>query len=145
MRRNRFRPGDDAVSTVVGVVLLVGIAVMMTTAIGVFVLGFGPGDSPPESEIQFYQDAGSSDVVITVVRPAGLVEEEVVVRVNGQPACYDGLDWTGSGSIDKSETVRIDGYGASCSNSIGSGDLVRVIWRSPSGDQTDIVGEYEVP
>jgi FlaG/FlaF family flagellin (archaellin) len=142
MRRNRFRPGDDAVSTVVGVVLLVGIAVMMMTTIGIFVLGFGPGERAPESEIQLYENT-DGNVTVTAVRPAGLVEEEVVVRVNGERACYRGSnEWDDTGPIPKADSVVIDGYGSSCT-SIDPGDLVRVIWRAPSGDRTEIVGEYE--
>ena len=143
MRRHRFRPDDDAVSPVVGVVLLVGIAVMLMTTIGVFVLGFGPGEQAPESDVQFSQDT-NKNVTITAVRPAGLVEQEVRVQVNGQPACYTGSGWDSTGSIDTGESITVDEYGTGCSNSMSSGDTVQVIWRSEGGGQSDLIGEYEV-
>jgi FlaG/FlaF family flagellin (archaellin) len=142
MRRNRFRPGDDAVSPVVGVVLLVGIAVMMTTAIGVFVLGFGPGDSPPETEISFYQESGN--VTITMVRPAGVEDQNLEIRVNGNNACVDESNWSSSGSLERADSAVVYGAGGSCTG-LSSGDNVRVIWYAPGGGQSDIVGEYEVP
>jgi len=142
MRRNRFRPGHDAVSPVVGVVLLVGIAVMLTTSVGIFVLGFGPGESPPETEIQFHQESG--EVVITMVRPAGVEAQNLDIRVNGEDPCMGANNWPSSGSIEKSETVTISGEDPISCTSLSSGDTVRVVWSAPGGGRTEIVGEYEV-
>lgn len=145
MRRNRLRPGDDAVSPVVGVVLLVGIAVLLTTSVGVFVLGFGPGESPPESEVQFYQEDGN--VTLTVVRPAGIQAENLDIRANGTTACTkDPTNWPPSGSLERASEITVHG-GSSCpggSSSLDTGTEVRVVWRAPGGGQTEIVGEYEV-
>lgn len=148
MRRDRIRPGDDAVSPVVGVVLLVGIAVMLTAAVGVFILGFGPGEPPPEADMQFHQESGDT-VTITVTRPAGMTEQEVSVQVDGNPACTSSgtQPWSTSGSIDEAESVTIwgsdGGSGCPTSRSVSSGSTVRVIWESSSGGRSDIVAEYE--
>lgn len=140
MRRNRFRPGDDAVSPVVGVVLLVGIAVMLMTTVGVFVLGFGPGEQTPEAELQFHQDATMSDnsnVTITVVDPANMQENEISITVNGSQACPSPPDdW-----LEKGESVTIGGITGSCSNGVPPNSVVTVIWES-SGGSSAIVGEY---
>lgn len=140
MRRNRFRPGDDAVSPVVGVVLLVGIAVMLTTSVGVFVLGFGPGEPAPETEIQFYQEDGN--VTAAMVRPAGVEAQNLEITAEGGDACVDSSDWPSSGSVEKADTAVVYGGGGACS--LSSGDTVRVIWYAPGGGQSEIVGEYEV-
>lgn len=138
MRRNRFRPGDDAVSTVVGVVLLVGIAVVMMAAIGAFVLGFGPGDAPPETEIQFYEEGGN--VTITVVRPAGISADNLEIQLNGSKADTK-ANSTWEDDLDRGDRTTVHDDDGS---SIAPGSTVSVIWRSPSGGQTDLLGEYEV-
>lgn len=145
MRRHRFRPGDDGVSTVVGVVLLVGIAVMLMTTVGVFVLGFGPGEQAPESEVQFYEEDGN--VTIQVVRPAGIAAQDLDIRVNGSDACIKDRDgWGTTGRLEQSDSLTVHGpVGGPCSpgSNVPSGSTVRVIWESSSGDRSDIVGEYE--
>lgn len=146
MRRNRFRPGDDAVSPVVGVVLLVGIAVLLTTSVGVFVLGFGPGESPPETEMQMYQEDGN--VTITVVRPAGLERQNIEIRANGTAACVDASsEWLDSNSLDRADTATVYGPDtASCSTGtpLPTGTNIRVVWESPGGGRSEIVAEHEV-
>lgn len=146
MRRHRLRPGDDGLTPVVGAVLLVGIAVLLMSVVGAFVLGFGPGEQPPEAEVQFEQiDNGTDtyDVNITVVDVGGLREEEVDVTVSGESPCYaSSNDWTGSGSIARAETVSVYGQQGSCSAGIGANTTVSVIWDPQGSDQSGIVGEY---
>ncbi|GAB3679809.1 hypothetical protein GCM10028857_01670 [Salinarchaeum chitinilyticum] len=143
MRRHRFRPGDDAVSPVVGVVLLVGIAVMLTGTIAVFVLGFGPGEPTPETEIQFHQEDGN--VTVTMVEPRGVSAGELTIELDGSEACTkDGSSW--SGQLDPADTITVyRGSGSNCTpgSSIASGSEVRVIWESSSGGGSEIIGEYE--
>jgi len=135
MRRNRFRPGDDAVSPVVGVVLLVGIAVLLTGSIAVFVLGFGPGEPAPETEIQFHQEDGT--VTITMVEPAGVSANELDIQVNGSDAACKKSDGSWSGKLEPSDRITV------CDSSISSKTEVRVIWESSSGGGSEILGSYE--
>ncbi|WP_248516513.1 type IV pilin [Salinarchaeum laminariae] len=143
MRRNRFRPGDDAVSPVVGVVLLVGIAVLLTGSIAVFVLGFGPGEPAPETEIQFHQEDGN--VTITMVEPAGVSADEIKIQLNGNRACTkNGGSW--SGGLDPADSITVHGGSiGSCSagSSVSPDSEVRVIWESSSGGGSEILGSYE--
>lgn len=146
MRRNRLRPGDDALSPVIGAVLLVGIAVLLMAVVGAYVLGFGFAGQPPEGEVQFTQTAGP-EVTVSVVDGSGLREEEIRVRVDGQQAC-DGSDrvWSGSGSLPTGNETTVDGFGSPCSSStsLSAGDTVSVIWRPDGGGESHLLGEYEV-
>lgn len=147
MRDSRFRPGDDAVSPVVGVVLLVGIAVMLMTVVAVFVLGYGPGEQAPESDVQFEQTPGG-DVTITVTDSSGLIEEEVEVLVEGEPACTSsGRPWDGSGAIATGDTVTVTGFGPSCSpsptNPMDTNQTVLVVWSPQGSGQTEVIGEFQ--
>lgn len=145
MRRNRFVPGDDAVSPVVGVVLLVAIAVTLTTTVGVFVLGFGPGERAPNGELQFTQNSGNSgpEVNVTVVWADGLDADEVTVQVEGESACPP-PPW--SGELAESDEVTVTGYGCPTSpaNSLQENDTVRVVWTPEGESREEVLGEFEV-
>lgn len=142
MRRNRFVPGDDAVSPVVGVVLLVAIAVTLTTTVGVFVLGFGPGERAPNGELQFTQNSGNSgpEVNVTVVWADGLDADGVTVQVEGESACPP-PPW--SGELAESDEVTVTGYGTSCSD-LDTNDTVRVVWTPEGESREEVLGEFEV-
>lgn len=143
MRRHRWRPGDDAVSPVVGAVLLVGIAVMLMASLGVFVLGFGPGGQAPDSEFVFSQDSGN--LTVTVVDGGGLVAEDVSVIVGSQQACYIDGGW--SGQLQTGDEVRINGSddGSGCASPAGlsPGDEIRVVWEPDNAARSDVLAEYD--
>lgn len=142
MRGERFRPGDDAVSPVVGVVLIVGIAVMLMTTVGVFVLGFGPGEPAPETQVQFTQEDGN--VTVTMLEPAGVQADNLVVRADGADACVkDRNGWDTSGSVDQGDELTVYGASGSCGSGLTTDDTVRVVWRASNGGRSAIVGEYE--
>jgi|GEM_PF-1887974 len=154
MRRNRLRPGDDALSPVIGAVLLVGIAVLLMAVVGAYVLGFGFAGQPPEGEVQFTQTentdtavGGDWNVTVSVVDGSGLREEELRVRVDGQRACEASSQaWGGSGSLRTGNETTVDGYGSSCTSAttLSSGDTVSVIWRPDGSGESHLLGEYEV-
>lgn len=143
MRRHRWRPGDDAVSPVIGAVLLVGIAVTLMAAIGVFVLGVGPGGHAPESDLIFSQD--DTNLTVTVVDGGGLVAEDVSIRVGSQPACYVDGEW--SGRLQTGDEVRINGSdgGSGCTSPdpLEPGDTIRVVWEPDNAARSDVIAEYE--
>jgi len=147
MRRNRLRPGDDALSPVVGAVLLVGIAVVLMGVIGTFVLGFSFGAQPPEADVIFSQNTvgGSTVVNVTVVDGSDLFEEELSVQVDGQRAC-DNSDrpWSGSGALRSGDQANVTGYGGSCPGTdLIANQTVSVVWRPEGGGQSQLLGEYE--
>lgn len=150
MQLRRLFVEDDAVSPVIGTILMVAIAVTMMTAIGAFVLGVGPGEQPPRAELSFAQDPGPA-VTINVESTDGLFEEEVDVRVHPDsgsrgPACSGPNPgdkvWDGSGSIDVGKGPTVTQYGSGCGNALSSGDEVLVVW-SDNG-QSEPLGRHDV-
>lgn len=143
MRRHRWRPGDDGISPVIGVVLLVGIAVTLMASIGVFVLGAGPGDPEPRGEVQFSEQGGN--LTVTVVDGAGLFADDVSIIVGSEPACIvDNHEW--SGGLQAGAWAEVNGTdsGGVCPGGGPTDDVVRVVW-SPDGDsRSEVVGEYEM-
>lgn len=139
MRRDSWWPGDDAVSPVIGVVLMVGIAVTLMATIGVFVLGVGPGEQTPRGEVLFSQE-DTGNVTITVADGAGLVADELSVQVGTEEACLDNDEW--DGSLEPGDRVTVWGAGSGC-NALTNGDTVQVIWSASNGGRSEIIDQYE--
>lgn len=147
MRRHRLRPGDDAVSPVVGVVLLVGIAVVLMSTIGVFVLGVGPGQQPPSGDIQFSQHpngtSGGYDVNVTVTWADGLVADDVSTVVGSEEACQHPTAGSWSGALEAGDERTVFGYGPSC-QPLEANDTIRVVWSPQGSSRTEVLAEHEV-
>jgi len=143
MRRHRLLPGDDAVSPVIGVVLLVAIAVTLMTTVGTFVLGFGPGERAPNGDIQFSQHqnaSGGHDVNVTVVWAEGLLADDVSILVGSEPACTSG-SW--GGPLGAGDEVTAYGYGSSCTP-LATNDTIRAVWSPDGSSRTEVLAKFEV-
>ena len=52
-KANQFLEGEDAVSPVIGVILMVAITVILAAVIAAFVFGMGPPEQAPQASIRF--------------------------------------------------------------------------------------------
>ena len=155
MKLHELSADDDAVSPVIGVILMVAITVILAAVIGTFVLGLGSDiqSNPPSAQFTFSEDS-SGDLTIT--------------HDGGQPVDVNNLNVTG-GDLDTNTTTGTGtkaqsscqhnewgsdawsddelGAGDSCtisSGNITSGEEIRVTWASDSGDSTStLAGPYE--
>lgn len=75
MQRETTHADDDAVSPVIGVILMVAITVILAAVIGTFVLGLGDevGETP-SAGLTFDDDAGTENLTIQLVDPGNLDE-----------------------------------------------------------------------
>jgi flagellin-like protein len=142
---------EDAVSPVIGVILMVAITVILAAVIGTFVLGLGDQvqSSAPNANFQFEytaNDYSSGSNNFSVIHNGGQdvdtgnLEVQVGDETFNQSAFDD--DWDDSGSAvtistGDSETLEI--------NSGSDGEDVRVIWESPNGDSSNVIGDSTVP
>lgn len=146
MRRAHSGPDERAVSPVIGVVLLVGIAVTLMASIGLFVLGFGPGEQTPRGEVFFEQDG--DDVAVVVTDGTGLFADDLTIQVDGTDAASDGCleraNW--QGGLHPGDNVTVTGPHADTGNCDGlkSGQVVRVVWYSGAGGRSEILAQWEV-
>lgn len=121
---------DRGVSPVIGTVLLVSIAVMMAAIIGVFVLGGGPNQPPPETEFVYHESDGDVTVVLAS-RTA--VEGEIEIR--DQDDTDSAITWQGPIETGNDKTTD---WGPD------EDDTLQLIWTNPSGSQSVLVDTYEV-
>lgn len=130
---------DDAVSPVIGVILMVAITVILAAVIGAFVLNIGGSqDTAPTASFDFENSSNADSVNITMESGEKINTETISVTWDGGENESLGIgEWT-SGT-----TVEIGG--AVDDNKINSGDTVRIIWESQSTDKSSTLGTWTVP
>lgn len=147
---------DDAVSPVIGVILMVAITVILAAVIASFVLGLGDQaqQTTPQASYTFDYDQGTT--------PSGSEGTDF----EGDLGSGNTLDIThdGGDTIDAARLSASDGsndFGFDESGALGSGtsmsagdsvtaeidndDTVRIIFTGESGDSSSTIATYEAP
>jgi len=158
---------EQAVSPVIGVILMVAITVILAAVIATFVLGLGEQiDQPPQASFSFdFTETDESDGTLTVTHDGGdsIQASELFVRgrngtnADGGGATYDD-EWTafvdGSVGATVDETGSVSGEVGGESAVVG-GDFVefdvatdgelRVVYTARRGDTSATLGTWTGP
>lgn len=130
---------DDAVSPVIGVILMVAITVILAAVIGTFVLGLGDQVQQTSPNAQMDFDYDGTDLAITHDGGDGVAQSELALAgdVSGDiPDECSETDWASDG-----ETVTA---GDTCTVSPSSSDSVSVVWEADGG-RSNTLAEWEGP
>ena len=141
MRLRQLLEDDDAVSPVIGVILMVAITVILAAVIASFVLGLGPGEAQPSASFNFEEDVDSSGGTVTVTHDSGDSIPADVLYIRGDNG-NDGDTWAdiGTGGITSdSEISSGDSVDVSISGSQSDSYTVRVVWDN--GDNSATLSE----
>jgi flagellin-like protein len=126
------RSSERAISSTLGVVLLVAIAVMTMAVIGTVVLGGGFVERSPEADIVF-QEEGDGSVTIALRDARGLNAGDTEIRLRGVGSCGT---WDGSGELETGDRTTVDD--ADCSGPLDEGDVLQVVAAET------LIGTYEI-
>jgi flagellin-like protein len=89
-KSNQFLKEEDAVSPVIGVILMVAITVILAAVIAAFVFGMGPPEQAPQASLRASADSVSDKSVIKVEHQGGgeliLKSANTRVVIDGTPA-----------------------------------------------------------
>ena len=144
MQLKQLLNDDDAVSPVIGVILMVAITVILAAVIGTFVLGLGDQvqTTAPNAQFSFdYDSSMSGNLTVTHEGGDGIASNEVYLAgdVNNNGSWAD----TSNGY---SETLRAGdkalvaapSYSSNYNWSDGNGEgaQVRVVWQDADSDQS---------
>ncbi|ELZ67158.1 type IV pilin [Haloferax sp. Atlit-10N] len=146
---------DDAVSPVIGVILMVAITVILAAVIGTFVLGLGDqvGDTAPQASFSFdYQDESSLDN-LTVTHDSGTAIDAENVNLTADTSFQTVAS---DGSLGTSETTQSfadmgvsDDVTAGTSVQVGNNDFnsatFRIVWTSESGSNSATLQKWSGP
>ncbi|PSQ15963.1 type IV pilin [Halobacteriales archaeon QS_8_69_26] len=135
MRPSRLVTDDDAVSPVIGVILMVAITVILAAVIGTFVIGIGSNQQTTPSASFDYVYSVSNDR-LTVTHQGGDTfnnENTASLSIRGEPVQNDPVTWNIPVSAGDRQAVDIDDTGT-----------VKIVWTANSGGDTNVVGSYDV-
>ncbi|MFC7248240.1 type IV pilin N-terminal domain-containing protein [Halomicroarcula sp. GCM10025324] len=129
---------EDAVSSVISVVLMVGIVVILGAVVSVFALGIGESvDSTAPSATFEFEVQANGDVQVT--HASGDSFDGDQLRFAGAA-----LEKTSVGSINEWSGGDVTAGDSATVNAKG-GDTLRLIWQSPKDDTTGTIAQYDVP
>ncbi|WP_276258098.1 type IV pilin N-terminal domain-containing protein [Haloglomus litoreum] len=146
---------DDAVSPVIGVILMVAITVILAAVIGTFVLGLGDqvSNTSPQASFTFDFDEsaslGSSDCGDISSSGAGSNGILTITHDGG-----DGIE-AGQMSVSVASSTDLTSCGFSAGDTVSAGtswtaqvnggDTLRVTWESSNGGDTATLGKWTGP
>jgi len=134
-----FEADDRGVSPVIGVVLMIAIFVILMAAVGAFVLGFSPTQSPPDTEMAFVEE-GAGGVGVQVVMDIGdnVEADNLAFQLDDGTSCEE---WRGADRVETGDETIL----AYCEgDDLNEGDTVQVIWSDHTGSRSTIVDSYEM-
>lgn len=131
MQPGQFVREEEAVSPVVGVVLMTAITVLLAAGVGTFALGLSDETMDGAPAVSFEYDYAGSGVVVThaggdTLDGSNLRVTPSAVSVTGGSELTAGDEVANSGGTTVSGTVRI-------------------IWENPNGDGSHVIGRDEPP
>jgi flagellin-like protein len=161
MQLKRILSDDDAVSPVIGVILMVAITVILAAVIATFVLGLGEqvsSTAPTASfTFEYNEDNTGNDGVLTVTHDGGDAVKDTELYVRGD---NDGdninAQWSDLGA-DNLETSEVTASGTIGSESaVVAGDFaeitnikpnakLRMIYDPSKGENTATLSTFEGP
>ncbi|MDS0258311.1 type IV pilin N-terminal domain-containing protein [Haloarcula sp. S1CR25-12] len=159
MQLKQLLNDDDAVSPVIGVILMVAITVILAAVIATFVLGLGDSLSNQAPQATFTFDSnndpgGTTTDTVNITHDGGddVAPSNVQIKIGGADFVNaDGTDYksgqvTASRSIFPSDPVSAgDTFViAESSDSIQDGDSIRVIWSDSDGGSSAVLSESTV-
>jgi len=142
MKLKQLFTDDDAVSPVIGVILMVAITVILAAVIGAFVLDIGGSQQQvPQVSWDFQQDA--DDLTIAHDGGGAVAADNLEVQIASTTISTS----SNSGDFDPSsgnDVTAGDTLISSYDVSSNSGDTAEVIWESDDGSQSQVLQDFEI-
>jgi flagellin-like protein len=139
MKLNELFADDDAVSPVIGVILMVAITVILAAVIGTFVLGLGDQvqSTTPQAQFTFDEDSSANEITITHDGGDPVDENNLEIVDSADNGGDTDPDFTGGTEVTAGSSYTATGFND------GSSGTVRVTWQSDDGSQTGSLATYD--
>ncbi|MFC7249970.1 type IV pilin N-terminal domain-containing protein [Halomicroarcula sp. GCM10025324] len=134
---------DDAVSPVIGVILMVAITVILAAVIATFVLGLGDQVSNTAPQASFSFDYSSSGPTLDITHDGGdtIQGSELYVVVDGSRYGWDSGALGGGSEVSAGNSVTV----TNADESLDASSKVRVVYEAAEGGNSATLGEWEGP
>jgi len=148
MKLKQLFTDDDAVSPVIGVILMVAITVILAAVIGAFVLDIGGSQQQvPQASFDAEQDGSGDGSTITFSHQGGdsIKAGNLEIVTDGDSADYGTMPITTpfeSASSDDVSSGSTQEVNVDSDDAIG--DTLSIVWESDDGSQSQTLYDYEV-
>jgi len=147
MKLHELFADDDAVSPVIGVILMVAITVILAAVIGTFVLGLGGQvqDTAPNAQFTWNEESNGN---LTITHDGGQSVDVNNMNVTGDGAGISTQCQTNGGATDEWSGGDSElSAGDACTLNGTTGNLddttIRIIWESDEGGTSSTLADYE--
>ena len=153
---------DDAVSPVIGVILMVAITVILAAVIGTFVLGLGEQvqSNSPNSQFTFDYDSSASPPEMDITHTSGdeVSQNNFVITHDAGAGEFDSGNAGQNVVVDSNNDLEPSAdanagttYTITDASNLGTSDddiedaTVRVVWESDDGGNSDVLADWQGP
>mgnify|MGYP000400986852 CR=1 FL=1 len=138
---------DDAVSPVIGVILMVAITVILAAVIASFVLGLGDQaqQATPQASFSFDYDGSGGSGELTITHDGGdsIAADELYIRGSDGAGTSYGGTWGDNGNPSGSSEVTAGNTWSR--SSVGSDYDLRVVYETQEGDTSATLAQDTGP
>jgi len=128
---------EDAVSPVIGVILMVAITVILAAVIGAFVLGIGGNqESAPQAQWSWSTDADANKTTLEHGGGETITAPSQITISDSETTLEATLDGKFGDSIDAGDSQDYD-VGKDTTGT------VTLTWESSSGDSSQVISEHD--
>ncbi|AWB26747.1 type IV pilin [Halococcoides cellulosivorans] len=138
---NAIGADDDAVSPVIGVILMIAITVILAAVLATFALGMGDrlGEPTPKVSFTTEYDADADTLTITHASGSPIPEDELtIVQPDGTEA-----DWIDHSDVASGATVSAGDQATL--DDVDDTDTVRLLWHGPGGEASATLAVWRGP
>ena len=155
MKLKQLLTDDDAVSPVIGVILMVAITVILAAVIGTFVLGLGDqvGETAPQASFNFeFGSTPAGQAMVDITHDGGDSIDATSASLNTTVDGTEVVDdadltyeddnaWKQVGTASAGSSVNV----TDTANAAWSGQSIRVVWTNANGDNSATLGKADAP
>ena len=132
---------EEAVSPVIGIILMVAITVILASLIGVFAFDVFGQDSEEAPAVIFEYNYDGDNDELTIRHQSGTVVSGSAIEFkeqNGGATPLTKTDWSGETEVQAGESITIGG--------VNSDATVLIVWnQQQQGEDTAVIGTWEGP
>lgn len=128
---------DRAQNEATGMVVIVGIAVILSLFFGfvVFQNFSSPGDDVPTVAFSYDHDEDAETLTITHESGELFAADEVFIIVRDDGTVTGTQVWGGTGTVRAGDSVTVQG--------VGGDATVRIVWTAGAGERTFVIGQWD--
>ena len=152
MKMSNFLKDDDAVSPVIGVILMVAITVILAAVIGTFVLGLGDQVQTTAPNAQLSWDSSSDEVTVTHDGGDSVDAQQAFINYNvegtelnangEQIASGDSWEDATTGTVDRISAGNSITFSRVDTNDWEEGNSITITWESADGGSSTTLGRW---